>query len=194
MREEIDKTATDFGLPMGPLTLADQLGIDVCFDVVQVLLKAYGNRMQPAEIWSKLYKAGYLGKKRGAGFYVYDSDKKDLLPQWIKEIQPDKSKKSIFSLERLLYPMINEAALCLEENVASAPDIDLAMVAGVGFPQEKGGLLRYADEVGLDQILGKLEELYTQHGERFWPAPRLRRMVGAGFFGKKSGRGFYIYG
>ena len=90
--------------------------------------------------------------------------------------------------------MINEAALCLEENVATASDIDLAMVAGVGFPQEKAGLLRYADEVGLDHVLGQLEVFYMEHGDRFWPAPRLRRMVGAGFLGKKSGRGFHIYG
>jgi 3-hydroxyacyl-CoA dehydrogenase len=192
-REEIDKAVTDFGLPMGPLTLVDQLGIDICFDVVQVLLKGYGNRMQPAEIWGKLYDNRYLGKKAGAGFYIYDQDKKDLLSKWVEEVQKEKPKKSGFSLERLLFPMINEAALCLEENVASAADIDLAMVAGTGFPQEKGGLLRYADEIGLDHVLSRLEELYKEHGDRFWPAPRLRRMVGAKLLGKKSGRGFHAY-
>ena len=193
-REEIDKAATDFGLPMGPFTLVDNLGIDICYDVVQVLLQAYGNRMQPAEIWGKLHTAKYLGKKAGAGFYVYDSGKKELLAGWIREVQAQKPKKGVFTLGRLLLPMINEAALCLEENVASPPDIDLAMVAGTGFPQEKGGLLRYADETGLDQVVKKLEALCKEHGDRFWPAPRLRRMVGAGFLGKKSGRGFHIYG
>jgi 3-hydroxyacyl-CoA dehydrogenase len=193
-REEIDKVATDFGLPMGPFTLVDQLGIDICYDVVQVLLNSYGNRMQPAEIWGKLYQAKYFGRKNGAGFYTYDPDKKDRLTEWVKEVQVKKTKKSTFGLERLLFSMVNEAALCLEENVASASDIDLAMVAGTGFPQEKGGLLRYADEVGLDQVLIKLETLHKEHGDRFWPAPRLKRMVGAGFLGKKSGRGFHIYG
>ena len=193
-REEIDKTITDFGLPMGPFTLVDQLGIDVCYDVVQVLLKSYGNRMQPAEIWSKLYQTGYLGRKSGAGFYLHDGEKKDLIPQWMKEVQAKNSKKSKFDLDRLIFPMINEAALCLEENVASASDIDLSMVAGIGFPQEKGGILRYADEVGLDKVLSRLEKFYQEHGDRFWPAPRLRRMVGAKFLGKKSGRGFHIYG
>lgn len=192
-REEIDKAATDFGLPMGPLTLVDQLGIDVCSEVVQVLLKAYGNRMRPAEIWQKLHEAKYFGKKTGAGFYVYDPDQKDRVAEWVDALQAAKPKKSQFSLERLLYPMINEAALCLEENVASAADIDLAMTAGIGFPQEKGGILKYADEIGLDQVLSRLEILYQEHGERFWPAPRLRRMVGARFFGKKSGRGFHTY-
>ncbi len=193
-REEIDKAITDFGLPMGPFTLVDQLGIDICYDVVQVLLNSYGNRMQAAEIWNKLYEAGYLGKKSGAGFYVHDGEKKDRLTQWVKEVQAKTKKKSSFSVERLIFPMINEAALCLEENVATASDIDLAMVAGVGFPQDKGGILRYADEIGLDHVLSGLEKLYKEFGDRFWPAPRLRRMVGAKFFGKKSGRGFHIYG
>lgn len=193
-RDQIDRTLVDFGLPMGPLTLVDQLGLDVCFDVVQVLLKAYGNRMQPAEIWGKLYGAGYLGRKSGAGFYIYDPGKKDQLPQWIEEVQRQKPKKTTFSLERLLYPMINEAALCLEEGVSSANDIDLAMIAGVGFPQAKGGLLRYADEIGLDHILSGLEELYQKEGERFCPAPNLRRMVGSKLLGKKSGQGFHTYG
>lgn len=192
-REEIDKVATDFGLPMGPLTLVDQLGIDICFDVAQVLLNAYGNRMQPAQIWGKLYQGNYLGRKTGAGFYSYSPEKKDQLGPWVEEVHAQKPKKSSFSLERLLYPMINEAALCLEENVASASDIDVAMVAGVGFPQGKGGLLRYADEIGLDKVLSGLETFYQEQGERFWPAPRLRRMVGARFFGKKSGRGFHVY-
>lgn len=194
-REEIDKVATDFGLPMGPLTLVDQLGLDICFDVVQILLRAYGDRMQPAEIWGKLYKAGYWGRKTGAGFYVYDSEKKDLLPQWIEEIQKTaKPKRNAFDLERLLFPMINEAALCLEENITSAGDIDLAMMAGVGFPQEKGGLLRYADEIGLDHVLSRLEEFYKAEGKRFSPASSLKKRVAEKSLGKKSGRGFHTYG
>lgn len=193
-REEIDQAVTRFGLPMGPFTLVDQLGLDICYDVVQVLLKAYGNRMQPAEIWSKLYLAGYLGRKTGAGFYVYDPDKRDLLTQWIEEVQSVRPRKGVFDLERVLLPMINEAALCLEENITSASDIDLAMVAGVGFPQEKGGILRYADEVGLEHVRGRLETLCREQGERFRPAPLLQRLVAEKHFGKKSGRGFHTYG
>lgn len=193
-REEIDQAATSFGLPMGPFTLVDQLGLDVCYEVVQVLLKAYGSRMKPAPIWGKLYEAKYLGKKTGAGFYVYDPEKKDLLGQWIEESGKGKVKKGAFSLERILYPMINEAALCLEENVSSANDIDLAMVAGIGFPQEKGGLLRYADEVGLDQVLSRLEQFEKEHGTRFQPAASLKQRVAQKFLGKKTGRGFHTYG
>ncbi len=192
-REAIDQAIRDFGLPMGPFTLVDQLGIDVCFDATKVLLDSFGNRMKPAEIWYLLHDKKYFGLKTGAGFYTY-SEKPDVLPQLISEAQKKTQKKvTPFSVERLIFPMINEAILCLEENVAKAADIDIAMVAGVGFPQNLGGPLKYADEIGLDRVLNVLEECYREHGDRFWPAPRLKRMVGAKFLGKKTGRGFFEY-
>ena len=193
-REEIDKVVKDFGLPMGPFTLVDQLGIDVCFDATKVLLNSYGHRMKPAEIWFRLYDAKYFGAKTGAGFYSYNPDKPDLISKMIAEVQAQTKKKgSRFSIERLLFPMINEAAYCLEENVAKAADIDISMIAGIGFPPTREGLLKYADSIGLDQVLKGLEAFYGEHGDRFWPAPRLRRMVGAHFLGKKTGRGFFEY-
>ena len=190
----IDAAAGSFGMPMGPLILVDQLGLDVCAEVVGVLLGSYGYRMKPAEIWKKLQERKRFGAKTGAGFYVYSEGEKDLLPEIIAEVQKEKGVKGTpFSLERMLYPMVNEAAYCLEERVASAKDIDLAMIAGVGFPQAKGGLLAWADEVGLDTILATLERLHASFGDRFFPAPRLRRMVDAGFLGKKTKRGFHEY-
>lgn len=193
-REQIDEAVRGFGLPMGPFVLVDQLGLDICLDATKVLLSAYGGRMKPAEIWTKFYDAGYIGAKAGAGFYSYSPDKPDILAQVIADVQKRTGKKGTeFSIERILYPMINEAAYCLEENVAKAADIDISMIAGAGFPQDKGGLLKFADEVGLDGVLGVLEDLCSRHGDRFWPAPRLRRMVGAKFLGKKSGRGFFEY-
>ncbi len=193
-REQIDDAVRAFGLPMGPFTLVDNLGLDVCLDATKVLLDAYGNRMKPAEIWDELYKAGYYGTKSGGGFYSYDAAKPDILAKSISEVQKKTGKKgTAFSIERLIYPMINEAIYCLEENVAKAADIDIGMLAGVGFPQDKGGPLKYADEIGLDRVLAVLQELYKTHGDRFWPAPRLKRMAGAKFLGKKSGRGFFEY-
>lgn len=192
--EEIDQLAVEFGLPMGPFTLVDNLGLDVCFDVVQVLLNSYGARMKPAEIWDTFYQAKRFGRKTGGGFYDYENSDSRIVKELIAKAQAKSSrKKTKCSIERLIYPMINEAALCVEENVAQAADIDLAMVAGVGFPQDKEGLLHYADTMGLDRALQGLESLYQEHGERFWPAPRLRRMVGASFLGKKRGRGFFEY-
>jgi len=192
--EEIDQAAVQFGLPMGPFTLVDNLGLDVCYEVVQVLLGSYGIRMKPAELWMHFYDAKRFGRKTGGGFFPYtDTDPKaiETLIKKSKESSPKKGTK--FSIERLIYPMINEAALCVEENVATAADIDLSMIAGVGFPQDKQGILHYADQVGLDKVLAGLEEFHSEHGDRFWPAPRLRRQVGAKFLGKASGRGFFEY-
>ena len=192
--QEIDQAMVKFGLPMGPFTLVDNLGLDVCFDVVKVLLDSYGNRMEPAEIWIKLYEAKRYGVKTGAGFYEYDGRNDGFLQKVTADLQKKPgAKKTKFSPERLIYPMINEAALCVEEHVAAESDIDMAMVAGTGFPQDKEGILHYADQVGLDAVLKTLENLYKEFGDRFWPAPRIRRMVGAGFLGKKSGRGFFEY-
>ena len=193
-REDIDAKIRDFGLPMGPFTLVDQLGIDICFHATEVLLDSYGNRMKPAEIWYKLYEKKMFGVKTGTGFFSYSPDKQDIVPQLIQEVQNQTQKKgTVFSVERCIFPMINEAAYCLEENVAKAADIDIAMMAGAGFPQGKGGLLKYADELGLDYVLKVLLQLYEQHGDRFWPAPRLKRMVGANFLGKKTKKGFFEY-
>ena len=89
--------------------------------------------------------------------------------------------------------MTNEAATALHEGVASASDIDLAMVAGIGYPKDKEGPLHFADRLGIDQILHELEDFAQTLGPRFWPAPMLRRMVDAGFTGQTAGRGFFTY-
>jgi 3-hydroxyacyl-CoA dehydrogenase len=89
--------------------------------------------------------------------------------------------------------MINEAAFCLEENVASPSDIDLAMLAGTGYPQDKGGPLHTADAIGIDVVVEKLKEFSKQLGPRFWPAPILKRMVSANYLGQKTKRGFFNY-
>ncbi len=192
-REQIDEAVRGFGLPMGPFVLVDQLGIDVCLDATKVLLDSYGNRMKPAEIWQAYYDAKYYGAKTGAGFYTY-TEKPDITAKLIADTQAKTKKKgTAFSIERIIYPMINEAAYCLEENVAKAADIDVSMLAGVGFPQDKQGPLHLADEIGLDKVLEVLEKLCSEHGDRFWPSPRLKRMVRANFLGKKTGRGFFEY-
>jgi 3-hydroxyacyl-CoA dehydrogenase len=191
---EIDQTACDFGLPMGPFTLVDNLGLDVCAEVVKVLVQAYGNRMKPAELWQRFYDARLFGRKTGAGFYSYQGDDNHKAGVILDELKGQYGKKAgAFSFDRLVLPMINEAVYCLQEHIASAPDIDISMRAGLGFPEGKGGILAYADQIGLDQALQGLEKLYSQHGERFWPCPLLRQYVGAGFLGQKAKRGFFEY-
>jgi 3-hydroxyacyl-CoA dehydrogenase len=193
--EEIDKAMLDFGLPKGPFALMDLLGLDVCSDVTMILYDSYGPRMKPAEILDEMKKAGCLGVKAGVGFYTYEEGKKADLKAITEKAQKAAggAVKSGFSPERLLYPMINEAAACLEENVASPSDIDLAMLAGTGFPQEKGGPLHLADVIGVDGVLEKLKEFTKRMGPRFWPSPLLKRMVSAQYLGQKTKKGFFNY-
>jgi 3-hydroxyacyl-CoA dehydrogenase / enoyl-CoA hydratase / 3-hydroxybutyryl-CoA epimerase len=193
---DIDNAMVEFGFPMGPFTLVDTIGLDICHDVVGVLLEEYGNRMKPALIWEEIYKKNRYGTKNGAGFYQYQASQGEdnVVSEIIKRLQAKaSSKKAAFSTERLLLSMINEAALCIQERIATSADIDLAVLAGIGFPQPKGGILQYADNLGIDTVLQKLDELYKIYGERFFPAPLLKRMVQAGFLGKKTKRGFLEY-
>ena len=192
----IDEAMVAFGLPMGPFTLVDTLGFDVCREVVNILRDAYP-LMEPAAIWEAIFSKGRLGVKSGAGFYLY-GDRAGQPDHELEEVLTQVRRQhavsgSAFSTNRLLLPMVNEAVRCLEEHVSSADEIDLAMLAGVGFPQNRGGILHYADELGLDVVLKELQQLAARHGLRFWPAPLLKRTVGAGHLGRKNGRGFFDY-
>jgi len=194
--KQIDEAMMSFGFPMGPFTLVDNLGFDVCREVVHVLLDAYGSRMQPATIWERLYNLKRYGAKSGAGFYLYgeragQSDPE--LEQVIKELRAKQKAPTECSNNRIVLPMINEAIRCLEEHVCTAADVDLAVIAGLGFPQSKGGILHYADEIGLGVILSELERLSKTFGERFWPSPLLKRKVAAGHLGKQAKKGFFEY-
>lgn len=195
----LDMAMVDFGFPMGPFTLVDTVGLDICDSVVKILLEDYGARMRPAEIWELLYKAGRYGAKRKKGFYTYGSQGEKLevdaeIATFIQDLSKrPKSPSRPFSVERVLLPMINEAALAVQEKISNPADIDLAMMAGLGFPQEKGGILHYADQLGIDAIVRQLEEWHSYLGERFWPAPLLRRMVRANHLGVKTKKGFFDY-
>ena len=192
---EIDEAMVNFGFPMGPFTLVDTIGLDICHDVVGVLLAEYGNRMKPASLWDAVYKEKRFGVKAGAGFYNYNAAGEDkTVEEILRKLKAQAPPaKAPFSAERLMLAMVNEAALCIQEHIAAPSDIDIAVLAGLGFPQPKGGLLQYADSVGIDMIFEKLMELYKIYGERFFPAGLIRRMVSAGFLGKKTKRGFLEY-
>jgi 3-hydroxyacyl-CoA dehydrogenase len=192
---EIDKAIVEWGMPMGPFTLMDMLGIDVCADVGEYLYSEYGDRMSPARLFEKLLEAGRLGEKSGAGFYDHPGGESEEVHQMIEELQGsgEVASGTSFSVERLMYPLINEAAQCVLENVATMTDIDMAMVAGTGMTYEgdRVGPLVIADRIGLDEILEKLEELEDEFGPRFRPARPLRLRVRAGHLGVKTGKGFY---
>ena len=192
--KEIDEAIVATGMPMGPFILSDMIGIDVAVKVADILYDAYGPRVAPAELWTALYQTGRYGTKSGAGFYDYAEGKRESLEAVIAKTQKQTGRKGTrFSVNRLMMPMINEAVISLQEGVATAGDIDIAMMAGTGFPQDKGGPLHYADQIGVDVVLSELQALAKELGPRFWPAPMLKRMVMGGYLGVKTGKGFFNY-
>jgi 3-hydroxyacyl-CoA dehydrogenase len=192
--KRLDAAMVALGLPMGPFALTDMIGLDVAAKVADVLYDSFGPRMQPAAILGAMVKGGRLGAKSGAGFFTYDDRADATLPRLIADVQKQTGVRgTACSPNRVLLPLVNEAVICLQEGVATAADIDIAMMAGTGFPQDKGGPLHYADHLGLDMVLGEMERLSRELGPRFWPAPMLKRMVAAGFLGAKAKRGFFTY-
>ncbi len=194
---EIDQAIVEWGMPMGPFTLMDMLGIDVCGHVGEYLYSEYGERMSPAFLFLKLIEAGRLGEKSGAGFYDHPGGESDVVHQMIKELQESGAVPTgtPFSVERLMFPLINEAALCVQENIASITDIDMSMVAGTGmtYEGERIGPLAIADRIGLDVVVETLNRLAEELGPRFRPSRPLKLRVRAGHLGVKTGKGFHEY-
>ena len=195
---EIDQDLVSFGMPVGPFTLLDTVGLDIALDVARILHDSYGPRMAPAPLLEAFVKAGRIGIKAGQGFYEYGDVGKGGFDQSLDELREQVWQRTgrhqmTWSRMRPLLAMVNEAVIALQEGIASARDIDLAMAAGTGFPTEKNGPLHLADQLGIDHVLQELEELKEHVGIRFWPAPMLRRLVDAGFTGQAAGRGFFSY-
>ena len=183
--ENVDRAMTEFGMPVGPLALLDDVGLDVAAKAAEVLEKAFPDRMRRAGD-EALAAAGRLGRKSGRGFYDYRGGKRAAASSQaygILGVTPGKTspvgQDEIES--RLVFSMINEAAYCMaEELVASASKLDLAMIFGTGFPPFRGGLLRHADSLGSSRVLAALEDLASRLGTRFQPAPLLRDMARSG--------------
>ncbi len=190
--QQIDEALVEFGMPMGPFTLMDMLGLDVCYDVGLYLGAEYGDRMKGAQLYESMVKAERLGEKAGAGFYGYGDQTDEPVKAMIEQL---KQPGAEFSVDRVVMPLINEAALCVQEKIASPADIDMAMVAGTGitYHGERMGPLAIADEMGLDVVCDKLQALQAQYGERFRPARPITLRARAGHLGKKTGKGFHEY-
>jgi 3-hydroxyacyl-CoA dehydrogenase / enoyl-CoA hydratase / 3-hydroxybutyryl-CoA epimerase / enoyl-CoA isomerase len=182
--EAVDQAAVDFGLPMGPLRLIDEVGIDVASHAGRILHDAFGDRMEPAPALVALAASGRLGKKAGLGLYRHHKDRPAQVDPEVYSLlgqSPPARRQTSSSaeiVERLILSMINEAAHLLEDGIAHSPeDVDLALILGAGFPPFRGGLLRHADAQGLGLILESLNRLHRLWGQRFAPAPALVRLA-----------------
>jgi 3-hydroxyacyl-CoA dehydrogenase len=193
---EIDEAVKQVGFPMGPLALNDLVGMDVGVHTFPIMHEAYGERFPVPILFERLLKAGRLGVKSGKGIYAngkIDSEFYEI----IGKIQSDTGiKNSEFSAERLVLRQVNEAICCLQEKIATAEDIDRALVLGTGFPADEkgvGGPLHWTDDQGLDWVLDKLNHYKDSLGSRFWPHFLLKQYVAAGYLGKKVKKGFFEY-
>jgi len=190
-----------FGWPMGPFFLMDMVGIDVAYHTAEYLERFYGDRGKQPQIFRKLMEAGRHGEKSGAGFYTYTATDAQPLEEIIQELQEtgEIQTGTSFSVDRLMMPFFNEAARCVQEDIANVNDVDMACIAGLGMQVNKEGELvrmgplEYMDEVGLDVIVGKLEALEKEFGPRFHPADILYQRVRGGNLGKGTGFGFKEY-
>ncbi|MBV8543408.1 MAG: enoyl-CoA hydratase/isomerase family protein [Acidobacteria bacterium] len=179
--ESLDKAMVDFGMPMGPMALLDEVGIDVAAKVAKILGGAFGDRMEPSHVVETLYGDGRYGKKNGKGLYLYEGGKRqgpDPSVYKLLNIRSTRPADAPAVVERMIFAMVNEAAMILDEKIVASPaELDLAMIMGTGFPPFRGGLLRYADKLGLPYILARLDDLFQKHGKRFLATAALRKLA-----------------
>jgi 3-hydroxyacyl-CoA dehydrogenase / enoyl-CoA hydratase / 3-hydroxybutyryl-CoA epimerase len=180
----VDEALLDFGFPVGPYQLLDEVGIDVGEKVTHVLHAAFGERMRAPDAMVALVKDGRLGRKAKKGFYTYDGKKKDV-DESVYAVLPASTKRRPVTkeevIERCVYPLVNEAIRCLEEGIVrSARDADIGAVFGLGFPPFRGGPFRFADAFGLAALASRLESWASKLGPRFEPAALLREKAAKG--------------
>jgi len=181
--DAIDQALVQFGFPVGPFTLLDEVGIDVGSKVGPILYAAFGERMKPAGVADKLLADGRYGRKSKKGFYRYEGVKKGEKPvdksvYGVLDVSGDKTLDASEIVERCVLLMLNEAARCWDESIIRSPrDGDIGAVFGIGFPPFLGGPFRYADSFGIAALVEKLEQYRQRLGERFAPAAILLRMA-----------------
>ena len=184
--KKIDNLLLEFGMPMGPFRLVDEVGLDVGYKVAKILEEGYGERMRTSPIFERIYSdLGLLGKKKGAGFYTYVKNVAEVNQNVVNLVKTNRTFTDEEIIDRTVLIMVNEASRALEEGIVkNAQYLDMAMVMGTGFPPFRGGLLAYADERGIKSVVARLQSLSHAYGERFTPSDLLVTMA-------KNGTRFY---
>jgi len=189
--DKVDKALVNFGFPVGPIQLLDEVGIDVGAKISPILQANLGERFAAPSAFSKLLDDGRLGKKVEKGFYLYGKNVKKGLMKKGKQV--DESIYSLLNLtpagslsadeiaKRCTYMMLNEAARCVDEGIVrNARDGDIGAIFGIGFPPFLGGPLRYIDKIGAQSLVAQLSRWAEQHGERYTPCDALVAMAESG--------------
>lgn len=189
----VDKAyVNEFGMPMGPFALMDEVGLDVCIKVLKIFKKAFGERIEMAPCMDILEKSGRLGKKNGKGFYTYEADGKrggvdTSIYSALGLAQPSNPYNSKECIERGVFAMINECSRAFfDDKICELPEeVDLAMIMGTGFPPFRGGLLKYADSIGSQYVADQLAHYAMERkASRLKPAEALNALA-------KANKGFY---
>ncbi len=175
----IDTIFLNFGMPMGPFALIDEIGIDVGFKVATVLHNSFNERMPLSSSFNFMLENKFYGKKNGIGFYIHSRNKKKINQKLVKQFHHKKSRiKKDEIIERTIFLMINEATYCLDEKIIEQPlYLDMALILGIGFPPFRGGLLNYADKIKPDYIVKRLEYYQELYGSRFKPSKLLKELA-----------------
>ena len=184
--EAIDSALVNFGFPVGPVTLIDEVGIDIGGKVGQIMFDAFGPRFAQPDSLRAVLDAGRFGRKSKKGFYLYDATGKKIgVDTSVYEIfAPGRERTELPAPDiqrRTVYAMLNEAARCIEEGIIRSPrDGDVGAVFGIGFPPFRGGPFRYMDSIGIDQLLQQLDDLNVRFPGRYEAAAILLTMARAG--------------
>jgi 3-hydroxyacyl-CoA dehydrogenase/enoyl-CoA hydratase/3-hydroxybutyryl-CoA epimerase len=182
--DKIDKALVNFGFPVGPLQLLDEVGIDIGAKIGPILQAELGERFAPPQAFDKLLNDGRLGKKSNKGFYLYGKKAKQNIKQvdesiyTLLAIKPSSTLSDNTIAKRCVYMMLNEAARCLDEGIIrNARDGDVGTIFGIGFPPFLGGPFRYIDTVSAKSIVAQLTQWAIEHGQRYTPCDALIKMA-----------------
>lgn len=183
--EQLERALTNWGFPVGPITLLDEVGIDVGAKVAGIMSDAFGERIQSPEAMERLLTDDRKGRKNGRGFFLYEKGKKGAIDEsvyGVLGVKPGSVSVEDEELrDRLLLQMVNEAVLCLEEGILrSARDGDVGAIFGLGFPPYTGGPFTYIDTVGAAEVVRKMDRFSERFGVRFSASQLLREHAETG--------------
>ncbi|YCO04540.1 fatty acid oxidation complex subunit alpha FadJ [Vibrio sp. VNB-15] len=179
--EQLDNALLDFGFPVGPITLLDEVGVDIGAKIMPILVNELGERFKGPDVFETLLNDGRKGRKSGKGFYTYKGKKKEVDKSVYKllNLTPESKLSDNDIALRCVLPMLNEAVRCLDDGIIRSPrDGDIGAIFGIGFPPFLGGPFRYMDQFGLKELVEKMNEFASKYGDRYAPCDGLLTRAG----------------